>query len=261
MLEDVPPSHPLIYRAAVVCAGLSFAASVTAAVLGGGFALLTGIFGLLPYAGVIVLSRDNASTRHWGLLALALYTPLDLVLRAESIRRPVDLNSYFMGMAFVVIVPPIVAACAGIGVLLWRVVGKVGLVVWALGAAAGSVAAHHEVFGIVPSFTHELNVQHLPASVSGVICADAGFQETDLYCYFEISPTEFRELIAGRPFVEVRDSGRAHAHGPKLGPNFVVAAKYSVTWTTPEPGFKQNHSTTLFTDSARHRVFLNHGGW
>lgn len=261
MPEVASPPHSVVYRAAVVGAGLSFAASITAAVLGGGFALIAGIFGLVPYAGVIVLSRDNASTRRWGLLALALYTLLDLVLRVESIRRPVDLNTWFMGMAFVVIVPPVVAACAGVGVLLWRVVGKAGLVLWALGALVGSVAAYQEVFGTVPSFTHELNVPHLPESVSGVICADAGFQETDLYCYFEISPSEFPELISGRAFVEVPDSGRAHAHGPKLGPNFDVAAKYSVTWTTPEPGFKQNHSTTLYTDSARHRVFLNHAGW
>jgi hypothetical protein len=241
------------------------ALSCAAIVVGFGLKAILFIIALAlpPYAVAVVLAYIMPAARRWALLAIPLYCVLDIAIRAQRIVRPEDIGNAFWPVLLLIIVAPAAAFVAGIGVLLWDAKGRAGLTAWAVVATVASVVAYRKVFlaDARPTVQWALNLRELPASTANAACVDTGFQETDVYCYLEVDPKAFDQLLGGHAYRQGQDSGRTHTNGHRVGPDFETAVKYYFSWETPDPGFKHNHSATIRADAGRHRVLINRAGW
>lgn len=100
-----------------------------------------------------------------------------------------------------------------------------------------------------------LRLESVPVSIRNADCESWGVTDVLTNCYFEIDPAEFPALLKGWAFRETPADGDGYPFdgGPKVGPDFPVAAAFFVQ--NPSE-FPEGGLVTLAADDARSRIKL-----
>lgn len=110
----------------------------------------------------------------------------------------------------------------------------------------------------------DLKIKSLPASVHKLTCAvEPVWTDTLWHCYFEIDPSDFPALLAGRKYevsvekITSYNVQRRFVYDPDsccaLGPDFTIAKQYFV-----EPSdFRNGGAIRIYTDTTQHQVLYD----
>lgn len=102
-----------------------------------------------------------------------------------------------------------------------------------------------------------LRLESVPTSIRDAECESWGLTDVLTTCYFQIDPAEFPALLNGWAFQEKNARGGIYSFstGPKLGPDFPIAARFSVQNPTE---FKNGGQVILVVNATRSKVQVNY---
>jgi hypothetical protein len=102
-----------------------------------------------------------------------------------------------------------------------------------------------------------LRLESVPASLRNAKCESWGFTDGLTICAFEIDPADFPALLRGWQFDQTPASGSSYSfvNGPRLDPEFSVAAQFSIL---NPPAFPHGGRVLLVADASRSRAQVDY---